>query len=157
MDKNSPDRYRIALQWVQYEGGLLWQIFGAFLLPHTIFLAFLLQAVLGADLPADQPGCFWPSVIGLVLCIPWWAAYNRNSAYYKFRLAQAKDTEPEGWELLNGPVERFADGHEVTVGGGTLRHKGISRLLNTRRSVTLMIAIFAVVYFGIAILSSSYW
>lgn len=115
------DLYEIAIQQVWYEGQLLWQRFGAFLLPHTIFLAFVLNSAATRQLASYAPGVFWPSVVGLLLCVPWLAVYVRSSAYYVLRIAQARAVEPPGWQLLGGAAQDFSGGRSVSIGGESLR------------------------------------
>ena len=151
------DRHQVAIDWVKYEGDLLWQVFGAFLLAHTVFVAFLLQAVLDKNLPADHPSGFWAGLMGLVLCLPWFSAYLRSSKYYEFRIAQAKESEPHDWEILRGAGEDFAEGKPVTIGGKTFQHTLLAHKLRTRLAVPFMIIVFAVVYGAILVASGPWW
>lgn len=151
------DRYNAALEHVRYEGQLLWQIFGAFLLAHTIFLAFLLPSAAESARWHSAPAVFWPCVVGLTLCVPWFATYFRSSAYYMFRMAQAAAAEPSGWNLLKGDGQRFSDGEEVVmIGEKPYRPNWIARHLRTRRSVPMMIWAFVVLY-GFLAISSGPW
>lgn len=109
--------YNIAIQQVRYEGQVLWQRFSAFLWPHTIFLAFVLNSAAAHRFAVYSPGVFWPSVIGLPLCLPWLAVYERSAAYYNFRIAQARAVEPPGWQLLGGTAQDFSAGTSVSVNG----------------------------------------
>src|SRR5690349_3000755 len=121
-------QYQAALEHLKFEGELLWQIFGAFLLAHTVFMAFLLQ-VLNKPLPANHPGGFWGSLVGLLLCLPWYSSFLRNSAYYDFRMAQARAAEPPTWHLLREAGQQFAEGECVTVDGKHHRQPWLARKL----------------------------
>jgi len=157
-ESKSMDSYTNALEQVRYEGQLLWQIFSAFLLAHTVFLAFLLQTAFGSGrMNSYHPGVFLASVVGGLLCIPWAASYSRSSDYYTFRMAQAREAEPTGWNLLKGEGEQFSAGRSVKIGTQTHRVSWLGRVLRTKRSVPLLIAFFALVYLGIFALSGPWW
>jgi hypothetical protein len=145
------DRYAHALEQVRYEGQLLWQIFGAFLLAHTVFMAFLLQSAFNSETPGYQPAVFFPGLVGALLCLPWFAAYTRSSDYYIFRMAQAKAVEPKGWNLVAGQGEEFSDGKPVNVDSKTYRVNPLGRILRTKRSVPLLIIIFLATYLALVV------
>lgn len=152
------DLYRVALEQVRYEGQLLWQIFGAFLLAQTVFMAFLLQATFTQPLVLTfRVGPFVAALIGLVLCLPWAATYLRSSAYYIFRMAQAREAEPEGWKLLKDVGEAFSEGRQVKVGATPYQVGWLSRNLRTKHSVPVIIVVFVIVYFGILVISGPWW
>jgi hypothetical protein len=152
------DLYAAALEQTRYEGQLMWQIFGAFLLPHTVFLAFLLQTAFGSgQINSYRPGVFFASIVGGLLCIPWAASYSRNSDYYTFRMAQAREAEPMNWNLLKGQGEQFSAGEKVRIADKTYRVNWLSRVLRTKRSVPLLISFFVIVYLGILVLNGPWW
>lgn len=139
------DRFAHALEQVRYEGQLLWQIFGAFLLAHTVFLAFILQSAF--SLPDGyQAAVFFPGILGAILCLPWFAAYSRSSDYYIFRMAQAKALEPDGGNLIKGQGEQFSAGHAVVIDGKPYRVNWLGRALRTKRSVPLLVFSFLAAY-----------
>ena len=148
--------YEIAILQMRYEGQLLWQRFAAFLTPHTIFLAFLLHAVSSQHLPLSSPGIFWAAIVGIALCVPWFAVYVRSSAYYKFRIAQAREAEPQGWELLAGNAEKFSAGELVQVRD---RHRmpWLARKLRTEYSGQVMIIMFFIVYLVLVAITGPWW
>jgi len=157
-DSDSIREYLTALEHVRYEGQLLWQIFGAFLVAHTVFLAFLLQATFGGEQVVQyRLGTFIGGFIGFLLCIPWMASYFRSSAYYIFRMLQAREKEPSEWNLIKGKGEDFSAGKCVTVSDETCQVPWIARLLPTKRSVPLLIIVFAVVYATVVIVSGPCW
>lgn len=152
------DFYLAALDYVKYEGQLFWQAFEALLLAHTVFLAFLLQAAFGTQqIPDFQLGTFLGGIVGFLLCIPWATVYSRSSAYYVFRIAQAKEKEPTGWELLKGAGERFSAGEKVQVGDRHYRIGWLGRVLKTQRSAPLVIVVFGLVYIGITVVCGPWW
>lgn len=153
--KATDERYRTALEQVRYEGQLLWQIFGAFLLAQTVFLAFLLQTAFSKH--GYQPAVFFPGLLGLFLCLPWLASYLRSSDYYVFRMAQAKEVEPEGWNIIRGAGERFSGGNPVEVGGKSYRVNWLGRALRTKRSVPALVLAFALAYAGLIVKCGPWW
>lgn len=154
----SDNGYREALEWVQYEGQLLWQIFGAFLLAHTVFLALALGTALEGEAFLEwRWGAFAAGIFGLLLCAPWWASCRRSSAYYVFRIAQAREKEPRDWELLRGVGERFSDGECVVIGEKHFQIRGSARWLRTRRGVPMLIVTFALAYAFIVAVSGPWW
>ncbi len=157
-DNEQIELYKTALEQVRYEGQLLWQIFNAFLLAHTVFVAFLLQATFGQQPIANsRPTVLVAGVIGLALCILWAATYLRSSAYYIFRMAQAREAEPPGWKLLKEAGEEFSSGRQVRIGANTYQATWLGRNLRTKRSVPLLIAVFAIIYLGIICISVPWW
>ncbi len=150
--------YQESLELVRYEGSLLWQIFGAFLLAHTVFLGFALSLALTEDALAQwQLGSFLLGLMGLLLCLPWWSCFRRNSIYYIFRMAQAREKEPVGWDLVAGKGKRLAEGECVQVGGECHQIRGVSRWLRTRRAVPLLIIAFALAYAFVVAASGPWW
>jgi hypothetical protein len=146
---NSPtdtEHYAHALEQVRYEGQLLWQIFGAFLLAHTVFVAFLLQSAFSNTAPGFQASVFYPAMLGAILCLPWYATYSRSSDYYIFRMAQAKALEPAGWNLIQGQGEQFSAGKPVVIAGERYRVNWLGRMLRTKRSVPLLLLSFLAAY-----------
>ncbi|WP_297488095.1 hypothetical protein [Thermococcus sp.] len=140
-------KYSVALELVKYEGQLLWQIFGAFLIAHTVFLSFLLQSLLTTPLTGQyQPSRFIAALVGLFLCIPWASSYFRSSDYYIFRMAQARDAEPPGWGFIGVRGEQFSKGLPVEIAGVEYRINWFSRVLRTKRAVPLIILTFAFIY-----------
>lgn len=157
-EKDNMARYQRVVEEVDRTGQLLWQIYGTFLLPQTIFLSFLLQTTLG-DFRAlyFRPGPFFTALVGAFLCIPWAACFFRSSEYYIFRMAQAREAEPSGWNIINGDGEKFAEGKGVQAGGKQHRIGYLSRKLRTKSSAPLLITIFAAVYIVIAAISGPWW
>jgi hypothetical protein len=156
-DQTTRDRYAHALEQVRYEGQLLWQIFGAFLLAHTVFLAFLLQIAFSNHGTGYQPAVFFPGLLGFFLCLPWFASYSRSSDYYLFRMAQAKNAEPEDWNIIRGIGERFSEGSSVEIDGRSYRVNWLGRVLRTKRSVPALILAFTLVYAGLVVCRGPWW
>jgi len=147
----SQDKYQFALEYARHEGELFWQIFGAFLLIHTVFLAFLLRSVLGSSQIAYHPGAFLTALIGILLCIPWGGLCLRRGKYYFFYMAKAKEAEPSGWNLLNGDRDKFDAGCKVIIQNKPYQLGQLARMLRAKRSMPTIIAFFFGVYLFILI------
>lgn len=157
-ENKSEDRYQTAIAQLRHDAQLSWQIFGLFLLAHTVLLAFLLHYALGRQqIVCYYPGCFFAALVGLLLGVLWLASHGRSSAYYHLRMAQAKEAEPSGWNLLKGDGEDFAHGDRVTIGGKSCHIPWLSRVLPTKYSAPLLIVIFILIYLSIFILNGPWW
>ena len=152
------NKFQAALQLLQYEQQLLWLIFGGFLLPQTVLLGFLLDSTLSA-VPnyGWHIGRFIIALLGLIICVPWFAAYKRNAAYYFFRMSQAKAAEPKEWHLLRDEGENFADGHEVTINGEMHQLPCLSRIIRTRWAIPMLMWLFPVIYIVLVIMNGPWW
>jgi hypothetical protein len=148
------NKFQAALQLLQYEQQILWLIFGAFLLPQTVLLGFLLDSALKAD-PNHlwHVGRFIIALLGLLICVPWFAAYKRNAAYYFFRMSQAKAAEPTEWYLLREEGENFADGHEVKINGEPHQLPCLSRAIRTRSAIPMLMLLFPIIYIVLMLLN----
>lgn len=151
------DEFRIALETMRYEGGLLWQIFAAFLLIHTVFASFLLQTVLVRELIDFYPSTFIASIVGLILCIPWWASYSRNAAHYRYHLARVRELEPDGWNLYRGLGQDFSAGKKVKVGYEYYKLSWLAQKVKSGRMIPPVIATFTTIYFAIMIFNGPWW
>ena len=82
----------------------------------------------------------------------WLAAYERNSALLEMRMARARETEPDDWELLTGRPHSFVRGDAAVFDGEDepLRVTGLARL-EIKYAGRLLIALFAVAYATVAI------
>ncbi len=139
------EKYKCFLEQMRYDGGLLWRIFGALLLPQAIFLAFLLSAAFGdKKLTGWSPGAFIAAIAGLSLCVIWLLSYFRAIALYDYSYDRAKKIEPQSWDLLNGPREKFIKGNLPWM-------KWYHRL-RVRQVIPFVIVTFLVIYSFIFIL-----
>ena len=142
--RGSPDAYEHAIAHVHFEGQLIWQNFGTFLLPQTIFVAFLLPEAFG---PAPKVGVAVAALLGFLLCIPWYASFVRASDYYRFRMGQAAHLEPPDWNIVGSRGQAFSSGERVQLpNGSTYQIRAVGRVLRTERSVSMLIGAFAVIY-----------
>ena len=82
----------------------------------------------------------------------WLAAYERNASALEMRMARARETEPDGGEILTGRPHSFDRGDAVVFDGQDepIRVKGLARL-EIRNAGRLLIALFIVLYATVAI------
>jgi hypothetical protein len=148
-DKEIIARYQAAAENEKYEAQMVWQTFSAFLLAQTIFLAFLLQSLFGkGNINGFYPGIYISAIFGLVICAPWTISFYRSMAFFNLRVDQAKNAEPEGWNLLNG--KSIENGY---YDFSPIFPKYFSKYLTTRCSVVFLIWVFILIYTTILLLS----
>ncbi|HEX8561942.1 MAG TPA: hypothetical protein VF676_03075 [Flavobacterium sp.] len=151
------EKYKSAVGLLSFETQFLWTIFSAFLVVHAIFLGFLAQnafkdnVLFGYNLP-----CFVCGMVGLVLVLPWYGTFKRNSDFYLLRMAQSRELEPTGWKLIADVGRDFADGKKVQVSGEELRIGFWGRFLRNNVSIPLLICVFFLSYLFITF-SSGPW
>lgn len=140
--------YRIILDYSKFEGESQWKVFSAFLIAHTVFMAFLLQSGFTSNpICAYNPGVFIAGILGVILCFLWLASYHRNKGYCDLRLAQAKKFEPDDMKLVKDEnIEKFSNGNEIIVEDTCLQIGWAGRISRTRRSVPFLIYVFALFY-----------
>lgn len=159
MSKEDPklEKYKLALGLLTFEAQFLWTIFSTFLLVHAIFLGFIVQTAFKENsfFNYNLP-CFLAGIVGIILVMPWYGTFRRNSDFYILRMAQSRESEPEDWNLVAGVGQKFADGQKVTVDGKEYRINLWGRILRNKISVPLLIIIFTLVYISI-IISSGPW
>jgi hypothetical protein len=147
-DEHAMEHFAAARDMLRYESDRLSAIFSAFLLANTVFMGFLLHvATGGGGFPGDPATAVVGGMVGLLVATLWLAAYERNVLSLEMRMARARETEPDGWELVTGRPHSFDRGEEVAFDGEdeTLRVKGLARL-EIRNAGRLLIGVFIVSY-----------
>lgn len=150
--------YEASLGMVQYEGQLLWTILGAFLLTETVLLGMIggtiVQKAMG---PQWNIPVFTGALLGFLLAFPWWGAFRRNSAYYRFRIYQARRFEEDlGFSLLTEGAD-FSEGDEQVIDGTCHQIPFMGRALRTKVSARLLIIAFGALYLLLAVLYGPWW
>ncbi|MCK4822588.1 hypothetical protein KA005_42885 [bacterium] len=77
----------------------------------------------------------------------------RNHGYYTFRMAQARELEPDDWSYFKGKGQNFSDGKSVEIQGETHKIPRLGRVIKKPLATALIISIFFFVYLFIAISS----
>lgn len=120
-NQNETSKYESALQLMFYEGQIAWQM-------NLLFVGF--NVGIGAIIQdhlyhfkTSQALLFAMSAIGLVINIFWLGSFRRNNKYYHFRMAQAREAEPENWNLLSIDGYNFSKGEKIQTGGDNILPK----------------------------------
>jgi hypothetical protein len=147
------EHFEAARDMLRYESDRLSNVFGAFLLANTVFVGFLLHAATAnGGFPGDSGIALVGGLVGLCVSSLWLASYERNAATLDMRMARARETEPDGWELLTGRPHSFDQGQPVTFDGEDAPRSvsGLARL-PIRSAGRLLIALFIVAYATVAV------
>lgn len=154
MEKDKLEKYKCFLEQLRYDGGLLWRIMGVFLLPNSIFMAFLLTVSFGKERISSQ-GIVVAAIIGCVLSFFWLLAWFRSLAFYDFRMAKAREVELSEWNLLKGKPEKFRRGRPVRI-GKSCKWLTLCQKLKTRHAVAVIVIMFLVAYLYILVRELGY-
>jgi hypothetical protein len=152
-DEHALEHFAAARDMLRYESDRLSSIFAAFLLANTFLMGFLLHATTSSGGFPGEPGtAITGGVAGVCVSLVWLAAYERAASLVRMRLARARETEPDGWELLSGRPESFDQGDEAVFDGEDepMRVKGLARL-GIRGAAQMLIALFIVLYTTVAV------
>ena len=152
-DEHALEHFAAAREMLSYESDRLSNIFAAFLLANTFLMGFLLHAATtGGGFPGEPGTAIVGGLAGICVTLIWLAAYERNIAMLDMRMARARETEPDGWELLSGRPQSFDQGDEVLFDGNdaAMRVKGLARL-EIHSAGRLLIALFVVLYTTIVV------
>lgn len=148
------EEYMAAISLMQFETQLYWVLTGVFMLPLTVLLGFIGQTLI-EDLCSIRS---WPiragAILGVALCVLWFAALARSASFQEFRIAQARVRErylkyglmSEGWYLaVSGSIE---------YDGQTFKIPRVAQLLRMKTTIRVLALIFgatfgAVLLFGL--------
>ena len=152
-DEHAMEHFAAARDMLHFESDRLSNIFSAFLLANTVLMGFLLHAATSSGGFPGEPGtAVAGGLVGVCVTALWLAAYERNSALLEMRMARARETEPDDWELLTGRPHSFVRGDAAVFDGEDepMRVTGLARL-EIKYAGRLLIALFAVAYATVAI------
>ena len=142
------EHFAAARDMLHFESDRLSNVFSAFLLANTLFMGFLLHAATGGGGFPGEPGtAVAGGLFGLCVSGLWLAAYERNASALEMRMARARETEPDDWEVVTGRPHEFDMGHAVAFDGEDepMRVRGLARL-GIRNAGRLLIALFIILY-----------
>lgn len=81
---------------------------------QTVLLGFI-----GFALSASSQPSRWTleaaALLGILLWVPWFTTFQRNTGMHAFRVHLAASIEPAGWNILRGPGKLYADGKQVVI------------------------------------------
>lgn len=104
--------YEHALQLAFYEGQISWQM-NILFIGLNVGIGTILQDKL-EDLSSHYILLLIMSAIGLIINVLWLGTFHRNNKYYTFRLAQARNAEPNDYQLVDQRGYRFTQGDTIT-------------------------------------------
>lgn len=143
--------YEQTLNLLQMDAQVLWQSSEVFLLANTILFAFIAPHILNSKTNQLQfvpnLGTWVLALMGLIISIFWFFTYRRTSNYFKFHIAQARQREPEGWDLMNGDGKLFSEGNKIEILGKKY-NVGIGKFFKNH-NVALIIPLFIFAYLAI--------
>ena len=151
-EKEKKEVYPYALNLVIHESDSLWQISNVFLVANSV-----IAAVIGVNLFSSgyfSIGYFAISLIGFLLTLVWLFSIERARKYHEFRIAQAKQREPNNWVLVNGDVEEFAKGGTIEI--DDKKYNVGFGIFSNILLVRIIVIIFILFYLGIIIFKFSY-
>lgn len=114
LDENRFEKFKITLDFLKFEATILWQIFSAFFVAHSIIVGFLIDHLKEQNYNDINWGLFlFFGILGVILSIFWLMTFNSNSQWYYYRMEQAKRDElnlccENDWYLLNKEAEKFS-------------------------------------------------
>lgn len=151
-------KYESALDLLFYEGQIAWQL-------NIVFIALNvgLTTLIGNKLNLFKqfdPLLIIYGILGLIISIAWLGTFNRNNRYYNFRMAQARDAEPQDWHLLNIRGYKFSKGQKITIDSIDIDEKdkdhqlnGFEQLVSNKNALKVVIILFLSAYFLLLIAS----
>jgi len=145
--------YGHALQLMFYEGQIAWQI-NVLFVGLNIGIGTIIQDKLDKITEAD-PVLLWMSITGILINYYWLGTFRRNNKYYHFRMAQARELEPDSWKLLRDRGYRFSHGAEIDIPIGSIpevlgdrAHKlsTYEKRASNRRAIAVAIWLFGITF-----------
>src|SRR5712691_8698705 len=117
---NRFEAYKAALEAARHDTTNLWQTFSVFLLAETFLLGFALNSFGGSFAPGSRPAAFLGSLAALILCLPWFATYERATTMRNLRIHQARALEEDPSRTLRDGL-KLVEGQAVTAAHRSFR------------------------------------
>lgn len=136
-------RFKVVLNLYQLDSQALWNVFNSFFLVHALIAGFLLKVIM--EKPMESGVVIIVVILGIFLWLLWMLGYYRASQTCAFRLKQAQETEPEGWEIVGGKAKDYFNNFEITINGNKERMPFLAWFYNQYNRVFIMAA-FIVLY-----------
>lgn len=156
MENEKFEKYKVALQLLSIEITMQFVIFGIFGTIHTLIIGFVGSTIKGEILYLNWFH-FIIGILGLLLIFPWVGTFARNTKAIIFRHAQAREAEPQGWNLEKGHGKDFFEGKCIEIEKEHYRMPSIGRLFTNKRGVYYLICGYSIVYIFIIIVSGPWW
>lgn len=111
-NKDENKAYEYALQLACYEGQISWQM-NILFVALNVGIGTILQGSLN-DLLSNWVLILFMSIIGFLINFLWLGTFHRNNKYYAFRMAQARNAEPNNYQLVDQRGYDFTQGKSIT-------------------------------------------
>lgn len=149
--KEEKEAFERAHATVLTETHTLWHLSQVFLVANTFLAGFIGTNFKDINTTDNKIGFFLISIIGFIISVLWFFSYSRISNYYKFRIAQAKQREPEGWMLYKEDSYFFSEGIKINIDDRSYG-LGIGKLSNLW-ILKLLPVVFGIFYSIVAYMS----
>jgi hypothetical protein len=153
------EKYEFALQLLFYEGQIAWQINVLFIGLNVGIGTIVVNYI--KEINEERPILIIMSIVGIIINIMWLGTFLRNSKYYNFRMAQAREAEHPDWNLLKGEGYKFSKGEEIPKKGDELnledrRHKlsKFEQFGSNKRAISISISLFIIIFSMLLLLST---
>lgn len=153
--------YGIVVQLIQDTGQTVWTINGAYLLAATVLIG-VLGSLLADPTPGGLPVIRWGALVGFLICVLWWAAFERAYGFYNLRIHWARRLE----RMLGFQIHEFGrrlDKETIYIdipASGALAAESypvsmarIGRMHSSQAWSRWLICLFAAVFVGLHTLS----
>lgn len=107
-------KYENALSLLFYEGEIAWQINIVFIALNVGLGTLISSQIKDGTLRYGAPLIVY-SILGILITCLWLGTFSRNNSYYSFRMAQAREIEPEDWRLIRDRGYKFSRGEKVVI------------------------------------------
>ena len=148
--------FKITLEQARAEGTFLWHSFSAFLIANSILVGFIAQMLFTEKNDGSNKNIIYIlSGVGILICVLWFGTYRRRSKNYHFRMAQARQREPEGWHLIAGDGYQFSEGEIIEIRNPENkkvewerydRGRGFLSFFDSKICMSILISFFFVAY-----------
>lgn len=148
--------YERTQETVFHEAQVLWQTSAVFLTANTILFGFIASQIFSNYnqqlLVKTNYGLMTISILGLIICFIWFVSSRRIGHYYRFRIAQARQREPEGWNLYSGDGQNFSEGSRIKI-DDEVHSLEFGRLLKNNDIPAYVICLFVVCYILVVLIT----
>ncbi|NQU28984.1 MAG: hypothetical protein HQ528_11895 [Candidatus Marinimicrobia bacterium] len=146
MKDNEIARYKIAIELYKLDAQAQHHNFNIFFIVHAIILGFIFRILTTDEISSTL--LITVGIAGIFLCILMGMGYYRISRLCHFRVDQAIEYEPKGWELVGGKSKSYHDNKVVKLSEGAEKMKLLGRLKNNniRYIVIFLITIVYVIF-----------
>ena len=152
------DKYESAIQLLNYEGQIAWQL-NLLFIGLNIGIGTIISEQLSHFVKLN-PLLIIMGIIGITINIFWLGTFRRNNKYYHFRMAQAREAEPQDWKLLRDRGYRFSKGETIEISEDGIKvddrvHKldSFEKFASNKRAIGAAIWLF-ITGFGVLLLVS---